>query len=219
DYTVNNHAIIKVNFFRNDISNLIESYNLPFNKTNNQSIYSYKNLDRVFTEGMEASFTYNFNQHFSIFGGYQYLIAKDKEILKKIKNGELYKRDPVTYNTTLVTKNDYKGLYNRSRNNANLRFQYHNILYKATAFITAKYRGSYGYSGLNGFQNGSGVYDDGRESVNGFVLLNTTLSKQFASRWEVQTGIENIFNYTNKLLMPNIYGRSYFINLNFKLEK
>ena len=219
DYTVNSHAILKINFFRNDISNLIESYNLPFLKTNNQAIYSYKNLDRVFTEGMEASFTYNFNEHFSVFGGYQYLVAKDKEIVQKIKDGELYKRDPVTYITTLVTKGEYKGLYNRSRNNANLRLQYHNIFYKATAFITAKYIGSYGFSGLNGFQNGSGVYDDNRETVNGFVLLNTTVSKQIATRWEVQGGIENMLNYTNKLLMPNIFGRSYFINLNFKLEK
>lgn len=219
DYTINSHAVIKINFFRNDISNLIESYNLPFLKTNNQAIYSYKNLDRVFTEGMEASFTYNFNEHFSVYGGYQYLVAKDKEIVQKIKEGELYKRDPVTYITTLVTKGEYKGLYNRSRNNANLRLQYHNILYKATAFITSKYTGNYGFSGLNGFQNGSGVYDDNRETVNGFVLLNTTVSKQIATRWEVQGGIENMLNYTNKLLMPNIFGRSYFINLNFKLEK
>src|SRR6185312_9449916 len=219
DYTISNKAVAKVNFFRNDISNLIESYNLPFSKTNNQSIYSYMNLNKVFTEGLEASFSYNFNQNFSISAGYQYLIVKDKEILQKIRDGKLYKKDPVTYQTTLVTKNEYKGLYNRSRNNANFRFQYNNILYKTTAYITAKYRGSYGFSGLNGFQNGSGIYDDDRETVNGFVLLNTTISKQIAAKWEVQGGIENILNYTNKLLMPNIFGRSYFININFKLEK
>ncbi len=219
DYTLNGHVVIKVNFFRNDISNLIESYNLPFNKTNNQSIFSYMNLDKVFTEGIESSFTYHFNQHFWVFGGYQYLIAKDKEILKKIKNGELYKRDPVTYITTLVTKNEYKGLYNRSKHNANLSLHYNNVLYKATAFITAKFRGSYGYSGLNGFQNGSGFYDDDREKVNGFVLLHLTVSKKIAGCWEVQGGIENILNYTNELLMPDIFGRSYFINVNFKPEK
>lgn len=219
DYTINSHAVIKVNLFRNDISNLIETYNLPFNKINNQAIFSYVNLNKVFTEGMEANFTYNFNTNFSLSGGYQYLVAKDKETLKQIKEGKLYKRDPVTNNTTLVTKSDYKGLYNRSPNNANLRFQYHNIFHKTTAFITAKYRGNYGYSSLNGFQDGSGVYDDDRETVNGFFLLNTTVSKQIASRWEIQAGIENILNYTNKLLMPNIYGRTYFININFKLEK
>lgn len=219
DYTISNKAVAKVNFFRNDISNLIESYNLPFSKTNNQSIYSYMNLNKVFTEGLEASFSYNFNQNFSIFAGYQFLIAKDKDVIRKIKDGKLYKRDPITYQTTLVTKAEYKGLYNRSRNNANFRFQYNNILYKTTAYITAKYSGSYGFSGLNGFQNGSGIYDDDRETVNGFVLLNTTISKQVAAKWEVQGGIENILNYTNKLLMPNIFGRSYFINVNFKLEK
>lgn len=219
DYTINSHAVFRMNFFRNDISNLIESYNLPFNKTNNQSIYSYMNLNRVFTEGMEASVSYNFNQNFSLQGGYQYLLAKDKDVLQKIKNRELYKRDPFTFTTTLVTKSEYKGLYNRSRNTANLRLQYNNILYKANAFITTKYRGSYGFSGLNGFQDGSTVFDDNRESVNGFVLMDATLSKRFAGRWEIQTGIENILNYTNKLLMPNIYGRSYFINVNFKFEK
>jgi outer membrane receptor for ferrienterochelin and colicins len=219
DYTINEHAVFKINFYRNDISNLIESYNLPFNKTNNQSIYSYKNLDKVFTEGMEAGFNYNFNQNFSVSGGYQYLVAKDKDVIKNINKGILYKRDPVTFQTTVITKSDYKGLYNRSRNNANLRFQYNNILYNGNVFITAKYRGSYGYSGLNGFQNGSGIYDDNRETVRGFVLLNATVSKKFGQKWESQLGAENILNYTNKRLMPNIFGRSYFINLIFKLEK
>jgi outer membrane receptor for ferrienterochelin and colicins len=219
DYTINDRTVFKINFFRNDISNLIESYNLPFNKTNNQSIYSYKNLDKVFTEGLEASFTNNFNKNFSIFAGYQYLIAKDKDIIKDIKARKLYKRDPVTFRTSLVTKDEYKGLYNRSRHNANLRLQYNNISYNGSAFITAKYRGSYGYSGLNGFQNGSGVYDDDRETVNGFVLLNTTVSKRFGEKWETQLGVENMLNYTNKLLMPNIFGRTYFINLIFKPKK
>jgi outer membrane receptor for ferrienterochelin and colicins len=218
DYTINERAVFKVNLFRNDISNLIESYNLPFNKINNQAIYSYMNLNRVFTEGIEAGFSYIFNSNFSLHGGYQYLLAKDKKVLHQIKEKKLFKRDPVTYKTSLVTKEEYKGLYNRSRHTANLRFQYTNILYKASAFVTAKYRGSYGFSGLNGFQNGTGIYSDDRESVNGFVLLSTTLSKQIGNRWDVQAGIENLLNYTNKLLMPNIFGRSYFINVNFKLE-
>ena len=118
----------------------------------------------------------------------------------------------------MVTKGEYKGLYNRSRHTTNLRFQYNNIPYKASAFVTAKYRGSYGFSGLNGFQNCTGIYSDDRESVGGFVLLNTTLSKQIGNCWNVQAGIENLLNYTNKLLMPNIFGRSYFINVNLKLE-
>ncbi|MEO9020805.1 MAG: TonB-dependent receptor [Ginsengibacter sp.] len=217
DYTISNHTVLKINLFRNDISNLIESYNLPFNKINNQAIYSYTNLDKVFTEGLEANFTYNFNKNFFLNTGYQYLIAKDKEILHKIREGTMYKRDPYTNVTTLVTKSEYKGLYNRSRNTANLRFQYNNIQYKANAFITVKYRGRYGFSGLNNFYNGNDILDDDREFIKGFVLMNATISKDL-NRWEIQGGMENILNYTNKLLMPNIFGRSYFINVNFKLE-
>ena len=219
DYTLNNNAVFKINFFRNDISNLIETYNLPFNKINNQAIYSYVNVNKVFTEGVEVNFSHNFNRNFSLYGSYQYLIAKDKEVVRKIRKEEMYKRDPVTNVTSLVTKEEYKGLYNRSRNTANLRLQYNNLLYKVSAFITSKYRGRYGFSSLNGFQNGNDVLDDDREFVNGFVLMNATISKQFANRWEVQTGIENILNYTNKLQMPNMFGRSYFINCNFKLQK
>jgi outer membrane receptor for ferrienterochelin and colicins len=62
------------------------------------------------------------------------------------------------------------------------------------------------------------VYDDDRESVNGFALLNTTVSKKITGFLEAQAGVENMLNYTNRLQMPNMFGRSYFINLNFKLE-
>ena len=218
DYTFKNGSSnFKLNFFRNDISNLIESYNLPFNKINNQSIYSYQNLNKVFTEGLEAGFLYPLTKNFSVSGGYQYLVAKDKEVLRLIKEEKLYKRDPVTNKTTLVTKSEYKGLYNRSRNTANLRFQYNNLSHKATLFATAKYRGRYGFSGLNGFQNGNDVLDDDREFVHGFMLLNTTITKQFCDTWEVQAGIENLLNYRNKLQMPNMFGRTFFINVNFKI--
>jgi outer membrane receptor for ferrienterochelin and colicins len=218
DYTFKNGSSnFKLNFFRNDISNLIEAYNLPFNKINNQSIYSYQNLNKVFTEGVEAGFLYSLNKNFSISGGYQYLIAKDKEVLRLIKEQKLYKRDPVTNKTTLVTKDGYKGLFNRSRNTANLRLQYNNVLHKGSFFLTAKYRGRYGFSGLNGFQNGNDVLDDDREFVHGFGLINATLSKQFCDSWEVQAGLENILNYRNKLQMPNMFGRTFFINVNFKI--
>ncbi len=219
DYSLNSNSDFKINFFRNDISKLIETYNLPFSKLNNQAIYSYKNVNKVFTEGMEFNFSHYLNKNFSLYGGYQYLLAKDKNVLLNIKEGKVYKRDPITNVTSLVTKQEYKGLYNRSRNTANLRVQYKNIKYNGTAFITAKYRGRYGFSGLNGFQDGNDILEDDREFVKGFVLVNITFSKQVAGRWELQAGVENIFNYTNKLQMPNMFGRSYFININFNLQK
>ena len=219
DYTLNSNTIFKVNLFRNDITNLIEIYNLPFTKLNNQAIYSYKNLNAVYTEGLEANVSHKFNKNLSVFAGYQYLIAKDKEVVRSIKEGKMYKRDPVTYETKLVAPGEYKGLYNRSRNTGNLRLQYNNLFYKASAFITAKYRGKYGFSGLNGFTDGNDILDDDREFVKGFMLLNATLSKQINKNFEAQAGADNILNYTNKLQMPNLYGRTFFINVNYKFQK
>ncbi|MEO8412539.1 MAG: TonB-dependent receptor [Ginsengibacter sp.] len=218
DYTLHNNSVLKINFFRNDISNLIETYNLPFKKINNQAIYSYENLNKVFTEGAEVNISHNISRNISVYGSYQYLLAKDKDVLHKIKNGEIYKRDPITNITSPVTKKEYKGLYNRSRNTANIRLQYDNVFYKATAFVTAKYRGRYGFDGLNNFEDGSGILDDDREFVKGFLLVNTTFSKRLGTSWEIQSGVENILNYTNRLQMPNIFGRTYFINVNFKLD-
>lgn len=217
DWTIQQNTVLKLNLFRNDISNLIETYNLPFNKKNNQAIYSYMNLNRVYTEGLEFNFSHRFNKNFLIAGSYQYLIAKDKDVLKKIRAGQVYKRDPITLITTKVTESDYKGLYNRSKNTANLQFQYQNVLHKAAVYLTAKYRGRYGFSGLNGFQDGNDILDDDREFVAGFLMLNTTVSKHIGKNWQLQAGVENILDYTNKTIMPHIPGRTFFINCNFSL--
>lgn len=217
DWTIGQRTVIKLNLFRNDISNLIETYNLPFNKKNNQAIYSYMNLNRVFTEGVEFNFSHRFNKNFIVSGSYQYLIAKDKDVMEKIRAGKMFKRDPVTLITTTVKESDYKGLYNRSKNTTNLQFQYYNVLHKASIYLTAKYRGKYGFSGLNGFSDGNDILDDEREFVSGFMMLNTTISKQLGKGWQLQAGVENILDYTNKSIMPHIPGRTFFINCNYSL--
>ncbi|MEO6684129.1 MAG: TonB-dependent receptor [Ginsengibacter sp.] len=218
DYTHKQNTVFKANFFRNDITNLIESFTLPFRTIDNQGFYSYMNVNKVFTTGVETNFSHRFDDRFSFFGGYQYLVAKDKEVLRKIKNKEMYRRDPVTRETTLVEKNEYKGLFNRSKHSGNISLRYFVPKLDASAFITAKYRGRFGYNG-DDFQNGNAILDDDREFISGFTLLNATLTKKLGKKLEIQGGIENILNYTNKLQMPGLYGRSFFINCNLKLEK
>ncbi len=218
DYTFKQNTVFKANFFRNDITNLIESYSIPFRTIDNGGFFSYMNVNKVFTTGIETNFSHRINDNFSVFGGYQYLIAKDKEVLRKIKNKEMYRRDPVTYETTIVTKRDYKGLFNRSKHSANMSLRYSNHQYNASAFVTAKYRGRFGYNG-DDYQNGNAILDDNKEFINGFALINATLSKKIAPKIELQGGVENLLNYTNKHQMPGQFGRSFFINCNLKLEK
>ncbi|MEO6133865.1 MAG: TonB-dependent receptor, partial [Ginsengibacter sp.] len=219
DYTINQKSVIKINFFRNDISNLIESFSLPFKTTDNQGFFSYANVNKVFTTGLEANFSHRLNDNFSLSGGYQYLVAKDKEIVQKIKKGEMYRRDPITNVTTKVKMSEYGGLFNRSRNTANMSLLYKNTRYKMSGFISAKYRGRFGFDGLNGFVNGNSILDDDREYIKGFTLLNANISKLIGKKLEIQGGLENILNYTNKQQMPGIFGRTYFININLNLEK
>ena len=206
---------ITANFFRNDIVNLIDRYNLPFTKVNNQSIFSYANINKVFTQGFDANVSYQLNHQFRINGGYQYLDAKDKDIIKKIKEQQLVKRDPVTYSSSYVTMKDYGGLFNRSKHTANLQLSYNNRKNSLSASIRAVYRGRFGYSDING----NAILDDNREYVNGYVLLNTSVCKTFKQGFEIQTGCDNILNHKDKIRLPNLCGRTYFINCNINLKQ
>lgn len=214
-YTSQNKTTITANLFRNDINDLIDRYNLPFTKTNNQSIYSYINVGKVYTQGFDINIDQSLNKYFSIHSGYQYLQARDKDIVTKIKQQQLVKRDPVTYESDYVSMKDYGGLFNRSKHTANLQLLYNDQKNNFTASVRANYRGRFGYSDVNG----DNILDDDREYVQSFVLLNATVSKTFKNAFEIQAGSENILNHTDKTHLPNLPGRTWFINCNINLQK
>lgn len=214
-YTLHNITSITLNVFRNDINNLIDRYNMPFTKTNGQAIYSYVNINTVFTQGYDVNINHTFNPQFSLSAGYQYLDAKDKDVLKRIKNAEIVKRDPVTYFSSYVTKSQYGGLFNRSKHTANLQFFYTEKEKGWAANIRATYRGRYGYSDING----NNILDDDREYVKGYVLLNAAVSKSFKKGFEIQVGAENLLNHTDKDRLPNLPGVTYLVNCNFNMQQ
>lgn len=216
DYTFKVNTVFKLNVFRNDISNLIESYSLPFFSKNGTGFFSYKNVNRVFTQGAELTINHRFNNRFSVMGSYQYLVAKDKEVIRELKNGEIYRRDPATHVSTKVRLSEYEGLFNRSKHSGTISIKYNNEKLKGNAMVFAKFRGRFGYNGLDGFNDGNAILDDEREFIKGYTLLNISATKYLGDHIDLQSGIENLLNYTNKVYMPNIYGRIYFVNLNFK---
>jgi outer membrane receptor for ferrienterochelin and colicins len=200
--------------FRNDIKNLIDVYTLPFKRSNGLPIYSYKNIGSVYTEGIEMDAKYQINQHWSLSGGYQFLLAKDKQVLAQISNGQLYKRDPITYQTSLVNTQTYFGLSNRSKHSANGKILYENIANGYDAYFRAIYRGKFGFMDVNG----NNIIDDNREMTPGYWLLNMASSKAISKAFRVQIGIEDMLNYTNALQLPNIAGRTFFININYSIQ-
>lgn len=210
-----NNISAEADVFRNDIDNLIDVYILPFKKSNNNNIYSYYNINKIFTEGIELNFKYNFSKNFYISTGYQYLNAKDKQVLQQISDGKIFKRDPITYQTTLVTKQNYFGLANKSKHSVNAKLLWKSINEKNTAYIRFVYKGKFGFTDVNG----NNIIDDEREMVPGFWLTNIAITKKIHHNWDAQIGVENLFNYTNVQQLPNYSGRIFFINLNYSFNQ
>ncbi len=205
---------IEAGIFRNDISNLIDVYLLPFKKTNNSNIYSYQNINRIFTQGADVDVKYQLFKSIAISAGYQYLEAKDKDILSRIEAGNMYKRDPVTYQSSVVKKADYFGINNRSKHTVNAKILWTNEAKGWNAFVRFVYRGKFGFNDING----NNIADDERELVPGFWMTNIAASKNINQKISLQVGVENLMDYTNAAQLPNIAGRIFFINLHFSFN-
>jgi outer membrane receptor for ferrienterochelin and colicins len=190
------------NFFRNDVSNLIESQ-IAAIRTNGQTIFSYRNLRSIFTQGLETNWSYKVSKHFSLVLGYQYLGAKDKDVLARIDKGEVFRRNPQTLQTERLSRKDYGGLFGRSKNMANLKLFYEGKK-GFTANLRVIYRGRYGF----GDRNGNLVLDEENEYVQGYATLNLAASQEFyKKKIRGQVGIDNLLNYNDFQNIPNLPGR------------
>lgn len=206
--------VIETGLFRNDIGNLIDVYILPFSKTNGSNIYSYRNINKIYTQGIDLDIKYQITKNITVSSGYQYLEAKDKEVLSQIAAGNVYKRDPITYQTSVVSKADYFGINNRSKHSLNGKFSWSNETTGWNAYLRVVYRGKYGFTDING----NNIADDDREMVKGFWLANAAVSKNINQKFQVQVGVENLFNYINVKQMPNMAGKLFFLNINYSIN-
>ncbi len=210
-----NRWTIEAGLFRNDIRNLIDVFTLPFSRSNGQAIFSYHNVGRVYTQGVETDIKYKVSKTIFLSGGYQFLDAKDKEIIQQIKQSSLYERDPVSFQTRLVRRSDYFGLFNRSRHTANIKLLYDDEKSGWNAYLRLLGRGPFGYADVNG----DNIADDPREMVKGFMMMNAAVAKSVNDHFQLQAGVENIFNYTDAQHLPEIPGRLFFVNMNYTFEK
>ncbi|TAD99022.1 MAG: TonB-dependent receptor [Bacteroidetes bacterium] len=200
---------ININFFRNDISNLIETQAVA-RKNNGQSVFSYRNLNEVFTQGFETDLNYRLNKNLTFSAGYQYLLAKDKNVIKQIANGELFSRDPQTLVTTRLSTDDYGGLFNRSRNMWNIKLFYENLKHNFSANIRGIYRGKYGL----GDRNGNLILDQDYEYVQGFMTWNVAVAKEFFNKkLRFQAGLDNVLDYKDTQNIPNLAGRLWYFSV------
>jgi outer membrane receptor for ferrienterochelin and colicins len=205
---------LQFNAFRNDISNMIETSAIAM-KTNGQSVYTYYNVSKVFTEGIETNVDFMLHKNITLSAGYQYLIAKNKEVVEDIKEGKYYARDPSTLVTSIVTEQQYGGLFNRSKHMANFKLFYQSKRNGWSCSIRTIYRGRYGF----GDMNGNLILDADNEYVKGYWLANVSLGKYITDWVNLQIGIDNIFDYTNPQYISSIPGRLYYTSFQIKINK
>jgi len=201
-----------INFFRNNVKDLIEAIPIAV-KTNGQSVFTYFNLNKIYTQGFETGISIDILDDFNFSIGYQYLEAIDENVLNKVRNGEISK---VGSNGLIrpVQEVEYGGLFNRSKHSGTIKFYYHNKSLGFDAGLRGIIRGKYGF----GDTNGNSILDDKSEYVPGYAVWNLTISKEIAEYFNLQFGLENIFDKTIPEFIPSMPGRIIYGGIHFSLK-
>jgi outer membrane receptor for ferrienterochelin and colicins len=218
-YTPTEKLTLKANFFRNDVDNLIETQ-VVARKTNGQNLFSYTNLNSIFTQGIETELNYSIlnsaNSSFTFSAGYQYLEAKDKTVLSEIEDGNYFARNPETLETKRLSKSDYGGLMGRSNHMINAKLFYRNSKNGLSANIRAIHRSKYGF----GDRNGNLILDNANEYVDGYTTVNISAGKQlFNQKLNLQIGADNLLDYRDEIYIPALAGRLLWVRMQFLIQK
>lgn len=197
---------INASVFRNNIENFINAVTVA-QKTNTKYVFSYRNMDKIFTQGIEAELNWNVCNSINFSGGYQYLEAKSPAVLDKIKQRKLYGTNDKGQLIRIKEKN-YFGIPSRSKHTFNAKVFYHN---KIGTFVNLRgiYRGPYGFADLDG----NGIINKKSELAPGYFLLNGSVGQKFWNKFTTQLSVDNILNYRNDKYNPELLGRLYWVTL------
>ena len=207
-YYVTPDIPLEINLFRNNIYNLIET-NIVGRKTNGQTIYSYSNVNKAFTQGIEIQGSWNPIKILTLDGGYQLLYAKDIEAIESFQSGTVFARDRITKQSFELKSNDYFGLYSRSRHQLNLGVSFIINQIRDNINLRFNYRGKFGLVDTNN----NSFLDRYDNFIKGHVLSNISFNKVITKNISFQIFIKNILNYKDEVNLVNNPGRIY----NFKV--
>ncbi|RFM34549.1 TonB-dependent receptor plug domain-containing protein [Chitinophaga silvisoli] len=216
-YTPLQNIRIDVNGFYNQLHNFINTVQIA-TRTNFQPVYSYINLDRSFTGGIETGISTHIMKGLDVSVGYQLLYAKDRGIMDSIRMGA-YPYNKIRNNNTGETRaskvSDYIGLENRSRHMLNLRVFYEYVPWGVSATIRANYKSRSGYDDANNNR----FLDTYDTFIDAYCLVYASVEKKFCKgHLAVQFTADNLMNYTD-MLMPGQAGRILMAGLKWRLFK
>jgi len=203
----------QLNLFRNNISDLIDTRPIAL-KTNGQNVFSYFNYNKVFTQGLELQASYSLPFGLQLSAAYQYLDAKDATVWDNIKAGKVYYRDAATNVDKKVKRQDYGGLYNRSKHSGNVKLLYDNNRFDLNVSLRGIYRGRFGYGGD---VNSNAILDDPAEYADGYTVWNLSAQK-FFNKITVEAGVNNLFAAGNTY-DPGLAGRQWYVGAALRFVK
>ena len=212
-YDVNEKLNFNINFFRNDIDNLIQVDIIAF-RSNSAPVYSYFNVKEAYTQGAEFNSFYKLSNKFQIRGGYQFLMTADKADIKKIKRGDVFARDLQTGEAYRVKKSDYAGLANRSKHMANAKLFYENEKKGWAASLRVIYKSRWGTYD----KDGNSIINREDEFAKGSALFNINAAKTIRA-FRLQVGIDNLFNYKDEINLPGQPGIQPYISVHYSFIK
>jgi outer membrane receptor for ferrienterochelin and colicins len=208
---------ININGFYNQLHNFINTIQIA-TRTNYQPVYSYINIDKSFTRGLEASLSANICKGLQLSLGYQLLYAKDQGLIDSIKAGHYpYNkiRNSATGETSASKVSDYIGLENRSRHMANLRLFYEWAAPDITATFRVNYHSKAGYDDANNNR----FLDRYDTFIKGYCLLYASIEKKLCNgHLYAQLTADNLMNYTD-MLMPGQPGRILMAGFKWRIYK
>lgn len=210
-YKSNRSFKASVHAFYNDVNNLIQYIEVA-KRPNGASVFSYININRAFTSGIDADIFYYLNKNLNISASYQYLTSGDKDLINQLNAGKIYGRSAIMSSAKLMTRKDYQNLQGRSRHTANIKFVFTRDKFSANTRLL--YRSKWGvidYDG-NGFANMNDEY------AKGFIQLNMGASYRLNNILGLQAGVNNVTNYTDAIYLTNVPARNYFLTVNINIQ-
>jgi outer membrane receptor for ferrienterochelin and colicins len=190
-----------INLFYNAVDDLINYLPVAIQQ-NGTLIFSYMNVKRAFTRGVELNLSGKVDKHFEWGIGYQYLSTGDKDVIRNIKSGEVYGRNTPLGATKRMQMSYYSGLLGRSQHMLNFRILYDHQESGWGGSVRALYRSRWGVNDLDG--NGFANMD--AEFADGFCMLNLSVQKRLLNNYTLQCSANNLLNYTDEINVPQMPG-------------
>ena len=204
---------LKINFFRNNIQNLIDFLPIAI-KTNGQRLHTYQNINKIYTQGVEFSLEYSFLKNFQLNISYQFLQTGDLDVIEKIKNRKIFKRD-ANGNDVPVNISDYGGLFHRPEHSGNIRLTYRSQDLGLFSSFRVNVKSKYGYKDINGNM----ILDDPREFAPGYAIFRWNISKELFKYFVLNFGVDNLFDRKDARFLAANPGRTFYFSIDFKYIK